>query len=533
MEGAAGRARVPQQFQQDLKPRSFSRSDEDLVQCCKFPLRDYQGVDNSTIIVFEKVPVPVQEITRTNCDSEAEENLVDMALKQKHKEKLTEDSKSHCSLEDDQSIMSAMSEQREGASSRQSYKFKSSLVMRYSEELEQENRRLRALLRMSKAGNSVPDINTFPLRNSCHSRQRECYSTYNASSMSLEECLPSSFQRKANDNAGSEAWLKMRKISQDMENAKDEISRQSQFVNEEDGGDILSTCTNHDTSIDLISFSSEFSFSSGYRSSLHDDSVDSEFDNSDKNAEAIKGSRDLVTEILTDILESVHLKGCEDANKQTECDESRIESKQKCDKKVSDVKHRKLGVTSENALQKPDGPESGDSVFSESPAFLPDLESVESEPIEAPQRLTVQHQRRCRVTFIDPGGCIIAESFKISNIDSRVPIVKVAAVDVEGVFENIHRAERKCASEWISFGGKEMRKGYFSKSYRRKIKIDKNNPFLLLTPQLPRKVPGKRQGNQSIHSTTSRIAKFQIGITVFYLLTTKEIFWLVQMHSQM
>ena len=169
MEGAADRARVPQQFQKDLKPRSFSRSDEDLVQCCKFPLRDYQGVDNSTIIVFEKVPVPVQEITRTNCDSEAEENLGDMALSKKHQEKSTEDSKSHCSLEDDQSIMSAVSDQREGAGSRQSYKFKSSLVMRYSEELEQENRRLRALLRMSKAGTSVPDINTVPLRNSCFS----------------------------------------------------------------------------------------------------------------------------------------------------------------------------------------------------------------------------------------------------------------------------------------------------------------------------------------------------------------------------
>ena len=46
---------IPSQFQKDFKECSFD-SEEELVQCCTFPVRDRKERDNSTIIVFEEVP---------------------------------------------------------------------------------------------------------------------------------------------------------------------------------------------------------------------------------------------------------------------------------------------------------------------------------------------------------------------------------------------------------------------------------------------------------------------------------------------
>ena len=59
---------IPSQFQDDFKDCS-SESEEELVQCCTFPARDRKERDNSTIIVFEKVPYTrerIEEVSNTN-----------------------------------------------------------------------------------------------------------------------------------------------------------------------------------------------------------------------------------------------------------------------------------------------------------------------------------------------------------------------------------------------------------------------------------------------------------------------------------
>ena len=59
---------IPSQFQNDFKDCS-SESEEEIVQCCTFPARDRKERDNSTIIVFEKVPYTrerIEEVSNTN-----------------------------------------------------------------------------------------------------------------------------------------------------------------------------------------------------------------------------------------------------------------------------------------------------------------------------------------------------------------------------------------------------------------------------------------------------------------------------------
>ena len=114
----------------------------------------------------------------------------------------------------------------------------------------------------------------------------------------LSECLPSTYQDKLGTDAGPDAWLRMRKISADMERSDEhkmedvqplhlikEDQKQTRFVASENI---------NDNTLDLISFSSDISFSSGYRSS-----------NLDESAERESESIEIITDILKEVLDNI------------------------------------------------------------------------------------------------------------------------------------------------------------------------------------------------------------------------------------
>ena len=131
-----------------------------------------------------------------------------------------------------------------GSRTKQLYKFKSDLVSRYSEELEEENKHLKELLRLKK--NSADSSNhvisgktVVPARNYSHEGTTQSVPLFTPYDRCLSECLPPTYHAKANgtkankkfdSSAGSEAWLQMRKISFEIERSEQEKRKESHPV---------------------------------------------------------------------------------------------------------------------------------------------------------------------------------------------------------------------------------------------------------------------------------------------------------------
>ena len=218
-----------------------------------------------------------------------------------------------------------------------------------------ENRYLRELLRMNSRYDSDNNENK--------SSANESVGLLTHSKV-LSECLPSkSDVIVSNVGAGQDAWRLMRKISEDMEKGKNVAVH-----NEEVDSDAETISVNSDSTLDLISFSSHLSGSSGYRSSDDEGRDDT--------------AHNIVRDIIDDLLSDIHIQ-----------EERKIEI---CDNKM--ICGLKLGEQ-----------ESSDSVISQSSVDLPDLESVgDSVKEEASDRDTVG--RRRKITFLGLDGQILAVS---------------------------------------------------------------------------------------------------------------------------
>ena len=135
---------IPSQFRSDFS--SSSESDENIVQCCTFPLRDRKERDNSTIIVFEKVPYTrdrKEEVNNTNLPLTRKETQItpgpiqNQEYKEKNLQQIELCHEHNPVYLDNKSDEPFSLKGNKGAGSRtkQTYKFKSDLVTRYSEEL--------------------------------------------------------------------------------------------------------------------------------------------------------------------------------------------------------------------------------------------------------------------------------------------------------------------------------------------------------------------------------------------------------------
>jgi len=368
---AVQKSSVPPKFQSDFVEED---SEEELVQCCRFPAHKRKEKDNSTIIVFEEVPyVETKKLEPEKSDMKDCDTSIKIMSTEKNKSGDFDLYNKACYQGVKQNLVDITSREtfeakdvRQGSTEKKIYKYKSSLVMRYSEELEMENRYLRELLRI----NSRCDSN----KNENNSSTIESLSLLNQKKI-LSDCLPSkSDVNVSNVGAGQDAWKLMRKISEDMERDKNDVKN----VAEDSDADTISV--NSDSTLDLISFSSHLSCSSGYRSS--DDE-----ENRDDTAHTI------VKNIIEELLGDIYIQ-----------DERKMEI---YDNKM--ICGLKLGEQ-----------ESSDSVLSQSSVDIPDLESVVDsikEEASDTQRVT----RRRKITFVGLDGQILAVSSQdiLDNEDNK------------------------------------------------------------------------------------------------------------------
>ena len=154
---------IPRQFREDLKDCSTD-SEEEMVQCCQFPTKERKGKDNSTIIVFEKVQYVEEgkeEVNNTNISlPRTGAYITPKAVRNQQDDRKLQNIESipppepiNLTNENCQHIPQNNKES-EVPVARIHYKFKSHLVTRYSEELEEENKQLKQLLNIKFQNNS-------------------------------------------------------------------------------------------------------------------------------------------------------------------------------------------------------------------------------------------------------------------------------------------------------------------------------------------------------------------------------------------
>ena len=119
----------------------------------------------------------------------------------------------------------------------------------------------------------------------------------------------------------------MRKISFDIERAEQEKGKEThpvQLVNVARNYETCASTRKNETvvtignNLDLISFSSEFSFSSGYRSSNYDENIESEINTIETvQVEVVKiNTKEDVTDILGDVIDHIENSDQELFNKE-------------------------------------------------------------------------------------------------------------------------------------------------------------------------------------------------------------------------
>ena len=122
---------IPSKFQPDFQDSSQD-SDEELVQCCKFPARERRARDNSTIIVFEKVPYVKSSEEEVNNAAAAEPvHQIPSLVPQKYQgiSQQIEGGFLEDEIINDKGV--ANKQQGESSAENQIYKFKSCIVNRY------------------------------------------------------------------------------------------------------------------------------------------------------------------------------------------------------------------------------------------------------------------------------------------------------------------------------------------------------------------------------------------------------------------
>ena len=131
---------IPSQFQDDFKDCS-SDSEEELFQCCKFTARDRKERDNSTIIVFEKVPYTIerkQEENNKNLTLQREEphitpvHIQNQEVNEKNLQQIESYHKHSIIDHKNYEPLSLNINEGTGSRTKQNYNFKSDLVTRYS-----------------------------------------------------------------------------------------------------------------------------------------------------------------------------------------------------------------------------------------------------------------------------------------------------------------------------------------------------------------------------------------------------------------
>ena len=323
-----------------------------------------------------------------------------------------------------------------GSRTKQNYKFKSDLVTRYSEELEEENKHLKELLRLKNnsadsSNHVIIGTSAVPARNFNHKDTNQSVPLFTPYDRLMSECLPATYKAKAErtkaddkfvSSAGSEAWLKMRKISFEIERSEQEKRKESHPVKIVNLARDIEACVSTkkketdaaiDNTLDLISFSSEFSFSSGYRSSNYEENIESEVETIETvQGEVVKtNSKADMTDILGGVIDklensvnylelfnkenhnplhvvkdsslSIGLDEKEDSDQNkvfTLVDEDETDLQQTVSNSPTCNKTKIMNTMEENEnIKFEEEQESGDSLASQNSTVLPDLESFGEE----------------------------------------------------------------------------------------------------------------------------------------------------------
>eukprot|EP00092_Neocalanus_flemingeri_P035112 GFUD01038210.1.p1 GENE.GFUD01038210.1~~GFUD01038210.1.p1 ORF type:complete len:732 (+),score=187.01 GFUD01038210.1:284-2479(+) len=539
---------IPSEFCDDFRDSSTG-SQEEIVQCCQFPLREKKELDNSTILVFERVPyiqprdeagastnepaaIPILNSQQTTLGNKPEDESQQVKLESStvHLKAVQQ----HVNLGQDSH--ESYPENREPVP-RTTYKYKKHLVTRYSEELEEENKQLQELVNI-KFKNSSPDIcqlernildldintsatNSLSSGEDVELKTRESHEQpYTTQENSERRETNRNFLFTPERVPVSEAWLKMKAISSNLEKEKKQnqgncasstnfsekdhryekicdpgrrISSRSAYKNDftfsqvkycNNSDQEINYCTQKDKNSELpkkilkqdnsllkfqkdsfykkenkcsvddisdISFSSEFSFTSGYRSSHLDNSSESEtdscLDNENISQEDYrKGiSEEVVSCLLKDVIDSAvtysgrnTMKHLEEEKNQKLLMKEKIKLNRKAltclysDNKTEnliklpsfDNKEKGAEYKLSNAQQilykttsKLQQQDSVESSFSQNSAGLPDLESIGVKTSNKKYNCkdflgdTWTHEK-CRFVFLASDGRVLAESSK-------------------------------------------------------------------------------------------------------------------------
>jgi len=461
---AVAKSSIPSKFQPDFVEED---SEEELVQCCRFPTHKRKEIDNSTIIVFEEVPyVGTKKLETNNEDTKDCDTSIEMINTAKNKSGDSESYNKDCYQGFKQNMVDntcretfEAKDERQGSTEKKIYKYKSSLVMRYSEELEMENRYLRELLRINSRCDSDKNENN----------TNESLSLLNHKKI-LSDCLPSkSDVNVSNVGAGQDAWILMRKISKDMERDKNDVKN----VAVDSDADTISV--NSDSTLDLISFSSHLSCSSGYRSS-DDEEIRDDIAHS------------IVKDIIEELLGDIHLQ-----------EERKVEI---YDNKM--ICGLKLGEQ-----------ESSDSVISQSSVDIPDLESV-VDSIKEEASDTNRVARRRKITFVGLDGQILAVSSQDileKDDDNYVKEANMFGKEIKNNDEEKKRSKKAAAEEEI---GRRNRVNHVKESDISKIckkEPTRTERHLLEQTQrnrIKKSVPENQSGIVQMKNKTNQMIIFRI-----------------------
>jgi hypothetical protein len=217
--------------------------------------------------------------------------------------------------------------------------------------------------------------------------------------------------------------------------------------------------------LDLISFSSEFSFSSGYRSSNYDENIESEVETTQWE-EVMNNSKKDVTDILGFIIDHIENRDNDqedhnpmhveknivkdnslstgldekedfEQNKVVKLiDEDEIDFQQTITNSPTCNKTRIMNTMEENENFKLEEQESSDSLESHTSTRLPDLDSFDEESYKKEFNFLKTNITRKKLLFVGKDGPVLAESSTECFDDKYSSFTRVVTVDVDECWKN-------------------------------------------------------------------------------------------------